>query len=73
MLILINYSALPDHIITALSIYLYISYMLSFQAAEMKEKAQLTTGESRNLNIPVKLKNKYRIMYCDLDTYQDIE
>ena len=46
--------------------------MLSFQAAEMKEKAQLTTGESRNLNIPVKLKNKYHIMYCDLDSYQDI-
>ena len=28
--------------------------MLSFQAAEMKEKAQLATRESRDLSIPVK-------------------
>ena len=34
--------------------YLYISYVLSFQAAEMKEKVQLATSESRELSIPVK-------------------
>ena len=37
--------------------------MLSFQAAEMKEKAQLATGESRNLNIPVKLKKTNAILF----------
>ena len=54
MLILII--ALPDRIITVLIQYVYILYTLSFQAAELKEKAQLVTGESRNLNIPMKLK-----------------
>ena len=58
----VNYNVARS-VVTALITYLYISYMLSFQATEMKEKTQLATGESRNLNIPVKLKKTNAILF----------
>ena len=64
---------LPALIVTVLIPYLYISYVLSFQAAEMREKTQQATSESRDLSIPVELKNKCHIIYCVLNIYQDIE